>query len=113
MKEEIQPTITDVLASVPFFLLKNVKHAFSFSEQPKPLHPGPPVGGLLAMHPLFMLTEMDRVVRPDMIRYLRACLNWMDEWQGIGQARWLGQGQPGPFRSIADAHTIVWAGMAM
>jgi hypothetical protein len=113
LREEARPVIAGFLASVPFFLLANVKRAFGYAQQPKPLEPGPPVGGLLAMHPVFTVSGLGDVVKPEEVAYLRECLVWIDTWHGISQANLLSQTEYIPCKSMRDAHTIVWASMLM
>ena len=109
--------LDDVFAAVPYMLLDDVTTAV---QSPAATHvsgdaprAGPPVGGVLIMHPLHIAVGFTNVVSPDRAAYMRGCLRWMAEEMGLGSA-WEMHQATGPGcmqKSIADAHTVVWAGM--
>lgn len=111
MQREVQPVVLDVLSSVPYFLLADVDAAFD-DERRKSLKPGPPVGGMLLVHPLYITVLQRDLVTPAIDAYVQDCFDWMHDWLGIGQAKVVRQaGVNVMVRSLADAQTIIWAGM--
>lgn len=111
LKLEVRPIVDQMLASIPYFLLADVWSAFR--DPPGKLEPRPPVGGILCMHPIYITLLQSEVVSKEIAKYLRGCLKWMSDWQGMGQARVLVEDPGSTIKlNVSDAHTIVWAGMA-
>ena len=111
MNQAAQKMLDYLFAAIPFMLLRDVSAAMS--ESGKAPHAGPPIGGILIMHPLHILSGFVNVMSPDRIAYLRGCLKWMAREMGLGSAWEMHEasGMPCMQKSIVDAHTIVWAGM--
>ncbi|KAL2060207.1 hypothetical protein VTL71DRAFT_9602 [Oculimacula yallundae] len=91
--EEINPAIyteiaelsAGIISSIPFVLSADV-HAFLESiDNHSPVIPGKPVGGLLVMHTLYVISVLP-IINPQVQRYLRDCLTWIGEHMKIGQA---------------------------
>lgn len=76
----------DIAASIPYHLTDNL-HVF-INELPtssKIGEPGRLLGGLLLMHPLYVVTQMPFL--PEKLRdYTQRCLEWIGSDMGIGQA---------------------------
>ncbi|CZT05360.1 uncharacterized protein RAG0_11491 [Rhynchosporium agropyri] len=117
--EEIDPAIfteiaelsAGIVSSVPFVLSANT-HAFLDSVgSNKPLVPGRPIGGLLIMHTLYIISVLPIVDRK-IQRYLRGCLTWIGKHMKIGQAVILSQCVTNDlFDYVTEAHVLIWAGM--
>jgi hypothetical protein len=83
-KAQAQEISDDIMASLPFHLLRDAKRFVEESE----IMPGRTVGGLFAMYGLFLMANLSVVPQHQHIQ-ARACLLWIGEWLGIGQARLL------------------------
>jgi len=86
LPEEIEGLIQGIVSSIPFFLVADL-HVFlenTTADTPS-LIPGRPVGGLLLMHALYVLSTMP-MVESKLKTYLRDCLAWIGDHMGIGQA---------------------------
>lgn len=104
--------IGDLVASVPYLLLLDVSSGWDQSG--RQFEAGPPVGGILLMHPLHIVSTFTEVVSAEEKEYFRRCLSWMSTYMGLGQATELHRSrEAGTHKTIADAHMIVWAGMLM
>ncbi|KIX07377.1 uncharacterized protein Z518_02030 [Rhinocladiella mackenziei CBS 650.93] len=84
--EEAQRLAEDIASSVPFHL-GNDSDAFphELHRGTKPMTPGPPVGGLFLLHPLWVIT-VSSVVSPEIQARMRECLAWIGKNTGLGQA---------------------------
>lgn len=103
--------VKGTLSSIPFFLLSDVKSIFESGAEPRP---GPPSGGLMVIEALYLILIQDNIVSEGEAAYMRRCLNWMGDHQGLGQAKVLsGAMDMRPKLSIEDAHTIIWVGIAL
>ncbi|KAF4126192.1 hypothetical protein GMORB2_1438 [Geosmithia morbida] len=109
LKQDVLPVIYAMLASIPFFLIDDVEGALIRSDR---ILPGPSAGGLLAMYPLYLVRMQKSVITSDIGRHIRGCLSWIGHWQGIGQAKVLARNEE-DMSSVASAHTVVWAAMAV
>jgi hypothetical protein len=89
-KINIEELANDIAASIPFHLSENLS---AFVEQAEngfelAIIPGKSVGGLLLMHPLFVMSNLP-VILPKLQLYMKECLAWIGTHMGIGQATWL------------------------
>jgi hypothetical protein len=80
-KAKAQGIIDDVMASLPFHLLRDETRFVTELE----IMPGSLIGGLSIMHPLFLLTNLP-VVPPHQQAQTRECLAWIGEHLGIREA---------------------------
>ena len=100
--EEAQRLSLEIAASIPYFLAENVQafwnQTLASDMKPKPMVPGPSVGGLLSMHTLYSMSKLS-VVDPTLKDYLKDCLAWIGRNMGIGQATMLSEVRyiKGPF----------------
>lgn len=92
--EEAQKLTLDIVSSIPYYLAEDVQvflnQALSSDIASKAIIPGPPVGGLLSMHTLYMVSKLS-VVDPVLKDYLKDCLAWIGRNMGIGQATMLSE----------------------
>ncbi|KAL1885325.1 hypothetical protein Plec18167_001982, partial [Paecilomyces lecythidis] len=104
-----QELAEDIAASVAYHLTVDPE---SYIQTPsKPIVPGRPVGGLLLLHPLYVITRAP-VVSPQLRAQMSECLAWIGKNMGIGQATLLSNlTSPLPFNYMAEGHTLIWAGM--
>lgn len=90
--EEAQKLALNIAASIPYYLAVNVQEflnqSLASSVTSRTIIPGPPVGGLLIMHTLYMVSNMS-VVDLALKVYLKDCLAWIGQNMGIGQATML------------------------
>ncbi|KAH9215596.1 hypothetical protein DL95DRAFT_136041 [Leptodontidium sp. 2 PMI_412] len=117
--EEIDPAIfieiselTDgIISSIPFVLSADLQDFLNNSKLCKPLVRGRPVGGLLLMHTLYVISVLP-IIDPKVQRYLRDCLAWVGENMNIGQAVILSKCATNElFEYVTEAHVLIWAGM--
>jgi hypothetical protein len=84
--ENVRELVEATVASVPYHLTANPQ---IFTQQPGKgsgtVSPGRPIGGLLLMHPTYVISRLS-VVSPQMQAYMRECLAWIGIHMGIGQA---------------------------
>jgi hypothetical protein len=75
-----------IVSSIPYLLTADLQ---TFVENAAtgslPLIPGRPIGGLLSMHTLFILSTLPMAEEKLKI-YTRNCLAWIGAHMGIGQA---------------------------
>lgn len=91
--EEIDPAIfteitelaEGITSSIPFVLSLDLQAFLDHSKTNVPLVPGRPVGGLLLMHTLYVISVLP-IIDPRVQRYLRDCLAWVGDEMNIGQA---------------------------
>ena len=80
--------VEDMISSIPFSLAEDL-HTFlqdrGKEDTQAKMQPGIPVGGLLLMHPIYIVSRLS-IVPEKMRDYMRACLDWIGTKMGIGQA---------------------------
>ncbi|KAH7311921.1 hypothetical protein BKA65DRAFT_157572 [Rhexocercosporidium sp. MPI-PUGE-AT-0058] len=77
--------VEDILASIPYHLADNLPLFVEGIDGKSDVHSGRSLGGLLLMHPLYAISNMNLL--PDETReYARSCLRWISDEMGIGQA---------------------------
>lgn len=76
----------DFIASIPYHLTEDLQ-AFLRDKEFKAeiTSPGRPVGGLLLMHPAYVMSKLS-IVPSQLQDYIRNCLAWIEGHMGIGQA---------------------------
>lgn len=83
---EAQPIFQDIAASVPYHLVDDLPAFISgMSERTDITDTGKHLGGLLLMHPLYVVSKM-RCLSVAQRRYARDCLLWIGSNMGVGQA---------------------------
>ncbi|PYH90622.1 hypothetical protein BO71DRAFT_387273 [Aspergillus ellipticus CBS 707.79] len=106
--------IDDIVASIPYHLARNL-HEYTETGQSAV---GRPVGGLLLLHPLFVVSTCT-IVPPPIQAYVRRCLAWIGKHMGIGQATLLSEARSDqplpiiPFQQMAEGHVLIWACMLL
>ena len=78
----------DIISSIPFSLAEDLQIFLQDrrkEDKEAKMQPGIPVGGLLLMHPLYIVSRLS-IVPEKMREYMRDCLEWIAENMGIGQA---------------------------
>ncbi|GKZ73482.1 hypothetical protein AnigIFM50267_010412 [Aspergillus niger] len=106
--------IYDIVASIPYHLTNNL-HAYQqdILSLNSPPGVGRSVGGLLLLHPLFVLSTCSAVPRPIQNHALK-CLAWIGQHMGIGQGMLMSKGYSNlPFQETAEGHVLIWAGMLL
>jgi hypothetical protein len=87
LRQEAQKLADGIAATIPFFLTNNPE-TFSLGargRESEGLEVGRPVGGLLLLHPLWVVSVVS-IVPFDMRKQIRQCLTWIGENMGISQA---------------------------
>ncbi|OJJ67353.1 hypothetical protein ASPBRDRAFT_200072 [Aspergillus brasiliensis CBS 101740] len=106
--------IDDIVASIPYHLTNNPhkyqQDVLSPTSSPRV---GRSVGGLLLLHPLFVLSTCSTVPQP-IQKYALKCLAWIGKYMGIGQGTLMSKGYTSlPFQETAEGHVLIWAGMLL
>jgi hypothetical protein len=93
--EKASGLVDDILASIPYHLANDLSAVGTITSSSttsglctsttSPPGVGRPVGGLLLLHPLYVLSSCT-IVPPSVQMYVRMCLAWIGEHMGIGQA---------------------------
>ena len=75
-----------ILASIPYHLTEDLQLFLQDAGKgTRIMNPGRPVGGLLLMHPLFLVLQLS-IIPPQVKEYIKTCLAWIGAHMGIGQA---------------------------
>ncbi|OCL02966.1 hypothetical protein AOQ84DRAFT_303720 [Glonium stellatum] len=117
-QEEVQRLAEGIAASVPYHLTEDLQgYIQGIQAGSDTMIPGKPVGGLLLLHPLYVVARSS-VVSPQLQAYMSECLEWIGKNMGIGQATLLSNASILnlsaaflPFQYIAEGHVLIWAGM--
>lgn len=77
--------VKDIFASIPYHLADNLPVFVNGVTNREEIDPGRSLGGLLLMHPLYVISKME-FLDDGMREYARHCLRWIGNEMGIGQA---------------------------
>lgn len=80
--------VEDIISSMPFSLAEDLQVFLQDRAKENTvakMQPGIPVGGLLLMHPVYIVSRLS-IVPEKMREYMRDCLEWIATNMGIGQA---------------------------
>ena len=80
--------VEDIISSIPFSLAEDLQIFLQDRGKENTeakMQPGRPVGGLLLMHPVYIVSRL-RIVPEKIREYMRDCLEWIAMNMGIGQA---------------------------
>ncbi|KAH8676436.1 hypothetical protein BGZ60DRAFT_372142 [Tricladium varicosporioides] len=102
--------VQDIMASIPYHLTDNLHAFIDQSEGNQEItDPGKFLGGLLLMHPLYIVSELP-LVSDDMKLYVRKCLMWIGNNMGFGQATLLAN-TPGIDKEfLISGCLLIWSG---
>jgi hypothetical protein len=84
-QEYVGDLTRSIVSSIPYLLSADLQAFVKNVPAKSPLVAGRPVGGLLLIHGLFLLSTLP-IIDPKVKRYLRDCLVWIGDHMGIGQA---------------------------
>lgn len=108
---EAQKIFQDIAASVPYHLVDNLPVFTSeISETTEVTDVGKHLGGLLLMHPLYVVTKM-RCLGEAQRRYARDCLLWIGSNMGVGQAIVLATEPHIDREYLLSGFVIIWSGI--
>lgn len=84
-KQQADILINDIIASIPYHLTNNL-HNYQKAIRSPSSSPaiGRSVGGLLLLHPLYVLSTCS-IVPPPIHTYAMKCLSWIGQYMGIRQ----------------------------
>ena len=84
--------VESIVSSIPFLLAEDLQVFLRNTNGcPKEItNPGRSAGGLLLMHPLFVISRLP-LASPRLRAYVKDCLEWITTRMGIGQASVLAQ----------------------
>ncbi|KAL4914542.1 hypothetical protein BDW62DRAFT_219950 [Aspergillus aurantiobrunneus] len=105
VRRKARAMINGIIASVTYHLVNH--------PEDQPPQAGRPVGGILLLHPLYVLSTCSIV--PACVQWhARICLSWIGEHMGIGQAAVMSTGHANiQFQRMAEGHVLIWAGMLL
>lgn len=95
-----QEPVDSIVASIPYFLLQDPRAVLTSNKASLPTTsvPGRVVGGLLLLHPLYLLSTVTSSILSSELRvHTLHCLDWIGKNMGIGQASLLAKVCPDPF----------------
>ncbi|KAF2792378.1 hypothetical protein K505DRAFT_246780 [Melanomma pulvis-pyrius CBS 109.77] len=102
--------LEDMLATIPYHLVNNLPAFVSLlSNEAQITEPGRYLGGLLLMHPLYVVSEIPFLSEPTRV-YIRKCLAWIGSNMGIGQATLLANTRDIGKDFIESGCMIIWSG---
>ncbi|KAL2833573.1 hypothetical protein BJY01DRAFT_225053 [Aspergillus pseudoustus] len=109
--QNLMSQLCDVISSIPYYLAEDVQ-AFLRQEQGKQeiRDPGRTAGGLLLMHPLYVLSRLSTVF-PEMQDYFKRCLAWIGDRMGIGQASLFAKDAGIDKDYVTSGCVIMWAAL--
>ncbi|KAK0516280.1 hypothetical protein JMJ35_000883 [Cladonia borealis] len=117
--QETLRLVEDMVSSIPFHLaediqvfLRGLENGYGVGKKNvlATIEPGRPVGGLLLMHPLYVVSKLS-IVPQQLREYLRDSLEWIAKHMAIGQASIFAKIPEIHEEYLADGCTLVWAGM--
>lgn len=85
LRSDVTRLSEGIASSIPFLLVSDLQSFLEDAEAGSPPIPGRPVGGLLSMNTLYVLSTLS-VADPKLKAYARGCLAWIGDRMGIGQA---------------------------
>lgn len=86
MSEEAAGLMDGIVSSLPYLLAADVRtFVEDITAGSPPLVPGRPVGALLSMQTLNVLSTLP-LAETKLKAYIRNCLSWIGTYMGIGQA---------------------------
>ncbi|KAF2801524.1 uncharacterized protein BDZ99DRAFT_455976 [Mytilinidion resinicola] len=102
----------DIAASIPYHLTNDAaKYLQHVQHGVEAQYDGRPVGGLLVLHPLWVVANAS-VVSHELSTHMRNELSWIGHVMGIGQANQLASSRALlSSQHIAQGHVLIWAGM--
>ncbi|KAL4993637.1 hypothetical protein BDV10DRAFT_199430 [Aspergillus recurvatus] len=117
-KDKAGALVDDILASIPYHLANDISPEGTTSPDSNGRHARAPepgvgraVGGLLLLHPFYVLSSCS-IVPPPVQFYVRKRLAWIGKHMGIGQATIMSKSHSStPFQQMAEGHVLIWAGM--
>ncbi|KAJ9150715.1 hypothetical protein NKR23_g3467 [Pleurostoma richardsiae] len=118
-----------LVASIPFHLAPSLSEYIYAITTDEDIPPGRPVGGLLLLHPLYVVGRCS-IVPPSVRAYVGRCLAYIGQCMGIGQAALLAEAvrleeasdrpllwDEGnidlPFQQMTEGHILIFAGMLL
>ncbi|EED12122.1 C6 transcription factor, putative [Talaromyces stipitatus ATCC 10500] len=109
--EDVVEVFNDILASIPYHLTEDSRSFLAHGAASSEItNPGRPVGGLLLLHPIYVVSQLP-IVPADMQEYLRRCMAWIGTHMGIGQACLLAKAPHIEGQYFACGCMIVCAGL--
>lgn len=99
---EAQELADGMAASIPYYLVDNPQTLTQQTESGSEttLSVGRPIGGLLLMHPMYVVLKL-MVVSPELRGHFRERLAWIGAHMGIGQATLLSKVELKSQRGVA------------
>ena len=94
--------VEDIISSIPFSLAEDLQIFLQDRGKENTeakMQPGRPVGGLLLMHPIYIVSRL-RIVPEKIREYMRDCLEWIAMNMGIGQAAVLAKVRAEPSKGV-------------
>ncbi|KAL3476659.1 putative C6 transcription factor [Aspergillus californicus] len=105
---DAQKQAEDLIASVLYHFTEDIQ-VFLRDKTTTP-NPGRPAGGLLLMHPLYVLSRLP-IIPIEMKEYLKKCLMWIGSHMGIGQASLLAKSSHIDQGYVTSGCMIIWAAL--
>ncbi|KAL4862125.1 hypothetical protein BDV12DRAFT_203344 [Aspergillus spectabilis] len=110
--EEASSQVEDIVASIPYHLSDDIQVFIQHADKRAMIEPGRTAGGLLLMHPLYVISKLPIIAR-EMQDYILDCLLWIGYHMGIGQATVLAENPNMETDYITSGCMIIWAGLLL
>lgn len=105
-QQDAEELAESIISSIPFHL-----QPFAATGRSERTHSYRPVGGLLLIHPLLVISRCS-ILDTRLRKQARDILRWIGSNMGIGEAIVLSHGDdPVPFEDAACGHVLIWSGM--
>lgn len=102
-----------IVASIPYHLTSNLQDYFSMITSKKgALEIGHSVGGLLLLHPLYVLSTSS-ILNTQMRSYVKGCLAWIGQYMGIGQGTLMSKVIASKVPGTANKDLIIYRGIPL
>ncbi|ETS79059.1 hypothetical protein PFICI_08912 [Pestalotiopsis fici W106-1] len=108
--EETQTIFQEIAASIPYHLTDSLPAFINdLAKTSEITDTGKHLGGLLLLHPLYVLTQMPYLHEPER-QYARECLLWIGSNMGLGQATVLAHEPNLDKEYVLSGCMIIWSG---
>ncbi|KAL5085896.1 hypothetical protein Trisim1_009809 [Trichoderma cf. simile WF8] len=112
IQKDVEKLTEGIISSVPYLLTADLQiFVANAATGSPPIIPGRPLGGLLSMHTLFVLSTLS-TTEEKLKNYIRNCLAWIGTRMGISQATVLSKyTSMNQFKYATETRVIIWTGM--
>ncbi|PYI01580.1 putative C6 transcription factor [Aspergillus sclerotiicarbonarius CBS 121057] len=112
-KTDVERLCKELLSSIPYHLTDCLPDFLRDMERVSEIQtPGRAIGGLLLMHPIYVLCQLS-IVPLEIREYLTRCLEWIGRNIGVGQASLLAKSKEPQVHDLLSGCMIIWTGFLL